>query len=85
MIIPAVCFSCGSSLSDIWKTYQALVFKYSENREKSVFQVVKPDKNMMVADTPEGKALKDLGLGTHDRICCARMLLSHVDISDDID
>lgn len=85
MLIPPVCMSCGSQISHLWRQYQALVLKYSDDLDENKFKVVKPNKKMLVEATPECKALKDLGLNKPDRICCARMLLTHVDISDDID
>lgn len=84
-IIPPVCFGCGSGISDIWNKYQELRLKYTDDiKEAPKFKVVKPDKSMLTVDTPEIKALRELGLQSPDRICCARMLLSHIDICDDI-
>lgn len=91
MIIPPCCVSCGNSLFDKWHKYQELVLKYSsEDPTGSIagpsgsFVVMKPDKKMLVEKTPQAKALEELGLNTSSSICCARMLLSHIDIVDDI-
>ena len=71
-------------IADKWKTYQALVLKYSGDIEGKKYRIVKPDANMLVSDTPEGKALMDLGLAGPAHVCCTRMLISHVDIIDQI-
>ena len=71
-------------IADKWKAYQALVLKYSGDLTDKKYKIVKPDAKMLVEDTPEGLALKDLGLSGPAHICCARMLLSHIDIMDQI-
>ena len=83
MIIPPTCF-CGEPLMDKWLPYQAALVSHNEGLDKRRFKVVKPDSKMLVEDTPEFKALADVGLAGKDHICCRRMMLSHVDIIDDI-
>lgn len=67
-----------------WLPYQTALATYSQGIDDRRFKVVKPDARMLVEETPEFKALKDVGLDGKDHICCRRMLLSHVDILDDI-
>lgn len=79
MIIPVRCFTCGKVIADKYNTYQSLV---EENRksmgmpaEDTILKVSR-DK---VAETPEGKALDQIGL---KRYCCRRMMLSHINLID---
>ena len=79
MIIPVRCFTCGKIIADKYNTYQNLV---TENRksmgmpnEDTILKVSK-DK---VPETPEGKALDQIGL---KRYCCRRMMLSHINLID---
>jgi DNA-directed RNA polymerase I, II, and III subunit RPABC5 len=79
MIIPVRCFTCGKIIADKYNTYQNLV---TENRksmgmpnEDTILKVSR-DK---VPETPEGKALDQVGL---KRYCCRRMMLSHINLID---
>lgn len=69
---------------DKWLNYQSALTTYNMGIDHRKFKVVKPDPKMLTEDTPEFKALKDVGLTGKEHICCRRMLLSHVDILDDI-
>jgi DNA-directed RNA polymerase subunit N (RpoN/RPB10) len=77
MIIPMRCFSCGDpKISSRWLMY---VEKVKDHRKKEG----KPENGEMEYLTPmtvktaEGKALDDLGI---KKMCCRRMMLSHVDL-----
>ena len=69
---------------DKWLPYQTALALYNNVDDERRFKVVKPGAKMLTEDTPEFKALKDVGLDGKDHICCRRMMLSHVDILDDI-
>lgn len=79
MIIPVRCFTCGKIIADKYNTYQNLI---TENRksmglpDEDTILKVSRDK---VPDTPEGKALDQIGL---KRYCCRRMMLSHINLID---
>lgn len=79
MIIPVRCFTCGKIIADKYNTYQNLV---TENRksmgmpDEDTILKVSRDK---VPETPEGKALDQVGL---KRYCCRRMVLSHINLID---
>jgi DNA-directed RNA polymerase I, II, and III subunit RPABC5 len=79
MIIPVRCFTCGKIIADKYNTYQNLV---TENRksmgmpDEDTILKVSRDK---VPETPEGKALDQVGL---KRYCCRRMMLSHINLID---
>lgn len=72
MIIPIRCISCGKVLADKWKYYQGQIKKMEndENDEKP---------NTHFEPGYKGKILDDLGL---KKICCRRVMLTHVDLID---
>jgi len=77
MIIPIRCFTCGKVIANKWNSYKKMI---KENQKKmglpeegTILQV----ESESMPETPEGKALNDLGL---KRYCCRRMMLSHVDM-----
>ena len=79
MIIPVRCFTCGKIIADKYNTYQNLV---TENRKSMGL----PDEDTIlkvsrekVPETPEGKALDQIGL---KRYCCRRMMLYHINLID---
>lgn len=79
MIIPVRCFTCGKIIADKYNTYQNLI---TENRKSMGL----PDEDTIlkvsrekVPETPEGKALDQIGL---KRYCCRRMMLSHINLID---
>ncbi|CAL5225117.1 g7895 [Coccomyxa viridis] len=45
------------------------------------FNLVKPEAGLLKEQTPEARALDELGLKS---ICCRRMMLTHQDILDDV-
>ncbi len=79
MIIPVRCFTCGKIIADKYNTYQNLI---TENRksmglpDEDTILKVSRDK---VPETPEGKALDQIGL---KRYCCRCMMLSHINLID---
>ena len=77
MIIPIRCMNCGNVLADKWLAY------LKEVRRQSGSDTIKPFymDGKEVPDTPEGRALKALGL---NRYCCRKHMLTHVDFMDKI-
>jgi DNA-directed RNA polymerase subunit N (RpoN/RPB10) len=77
MIIPIRCFTCGKVIANKWNGYKKMI---KENQKKMGLPeegtILKVESESM-PETPEGKALNDLGL---KRYCCRRMILSHVDM-----
>lgn len=86
MIIPIRCYTCGKPVGNKWEAYQELVKTYKTPKkfpdivDHGEFHIqaggISKDKK-----TPEGKALDVLGL---KRYCCRRMLLTHVNIIDNV-
>lgn len=77
MIIPVRCFSCNNpAISSRWLMYLEKVKEYRKKEGK-------PENGEMeyltatTEKTAEGKALDDIGI---TKICCRRMMLSHVDL-----
>lgn len=77
MIIPVKCFSCNNPwISSRWLMYLAKVKEYRRKEGK-------PENGEMeyltasTVKTAEGKALDDIGI---TKMCCRRMMLSHVDL-----
>lgn len=74
MIIPIRCFSCNSPcISWRWESYKKKVEEYRKKEGYSTIQYLTPTTDK----TPEGKALDDLNI---KRMCCRRMMLTHVDL-----
>ena len=72
MIIPIKCFTCGKVIADKYEYYCKEVKKAKLTGEKVLyFSKTNGEK------TDEGRILDSLGL---TRMCCRRMLLTHVDI-----
>lgn len=77
MIIPIRCFSCGSPhISSRWLLY---LQKVKENRkaEGKAESVEMEYLTPTTVKTAEGKALDDIGI---TKMCCRRMMLTHVDL-----
>ncbi len=77
MIIPVRCVSCNNPwISSRWLTYLEKVKEYRRKEGK-------PENGEMeyltasTVKTAEGKALDDVGI---TKMCCRRMMLSHVDL-----
>ena len=77
MIIPVRCFSCGNfSISTRWLMYLQKVKEYRKAEGKSEsaeMEYLTPT----TTKTAEGKALDDIGI---TKMCCRRMMLTHVDL-----
>jgi DNA-directed RNA polymerase subunit N (RpoN/RPB10) len=77
MIIPVRCVSCNNPwISSRWLMYLEKVKEYRRKEGK-------PENSEMdyltasTVKTAEGKALDDVGV---TKMCCRRMILSHVDL-----
>ena len=77
MIIPIRCMNCGNVLADKWLYYKKRVQELSGDKKA---QPIYMD-GKSVPDTPEFKALAELGL---KRYCCRKHMLTHVDLIDKI-
>jgi DNA-directed RNA polymerase subunit N (RpoN/RPB10) len=77
MIIPVRCFSCGNPwISSRWLMYLEKVKKYRKEEgkaENAEMEYLAPS----TTKTAEGKALDDVGI---KKMCCRRMMLTHVDL-----
>ena len=73
MIIPIRCISCGKVLADKWKYYQKQIKEMEEKHEEDD----KSNKHFELGY--KGKILDDLKLY---KICCRRVMLTHVDLID---
>ena len=77
MIIPVRCVSCGNfAISSRWLMYLAKVKEYRKQEGKSdsaEMEYLTPT----TTKTAEGKALDDIGI---TKMCCRRMMLTHVDL-----
>lgn len=69
MIIPPRCFTCNKVIGHLWKNYK----KY----------VKRNIKDGMTEMDARNQALDAVGLAGN-KYCCQRMLLSHVDVIDDM-
>lgn len=75
MIIPIKCFTCGMLIADKYVYYckevKQMKLKNGVKDESLYFTSIKDEK------TEEGKVLDNMGL---TKMCCRRMMLTHVDI-----
>ena len=69
MIIPVRCFTCNKVIGHLWGRYTELVSEYLAAGEPEL--------------TAHNKALNEVGLPP-EKYCCRRMLLSHVNVIDQL-
>jgi DNA-directed RNA polymerase subunit N (RpoN/RPB10) len=84
MIIEVRCFTCSKVLADKWNYYCKRVKELESEQAKKTSQQEGGEKeiNPLHFDkTIRQKVFEELEL---DRICCRRMLLSHVDLIETI-
>ncbi len=79
MIIPIRCFTCGKLIGHLWEDYQ----KRLQEKKNEVLNVNGMSYILTNVDnsTIENDTLNDMGI---KRICCRRMLISHVDLCEKI-
>lgn len=77
MIIPVRCFSCNNPwIASRWKMYLEKVKEHRKEEGKS--ETAEMDYlTPTTVKSAEGKALDDVGI---TRMCCRRMMLTHVDL-----
>jgi DNA-directed RNA polymerase subunit N len=68
VIIPVRCFSCGRVVASDYERFKAAMDKIRSTGRK-------PE------DSEIEKTLDDLGV---ERYCCRRMILSHIDLIDEV-
>ncbi len=68
MIIPVRCFSCGRVVASDYEKYRSQIEKLRSSGKQP-------------SDSDRERILDDLGV---ERYCCRRMILSHVDLIDEI-
>ena len=75
MIIPIKCFTCGMVIADKYEYYckEVKKMKLANGNKDEVLYFTK----INTTKTEEGIVLDNLGL---TKMCCRRMLLTHVDI-----
>ena len=76
MIIPIRCFTCGKPVGHLYVEYMKIIQSKDLKRFYYVNEI-NDEKN----ETLECKALNQLGC---TRYCCRRMLLSSIDMTEDI-
>ncbi len=82
MIIEVRCFTCSKVLADKWNYYCKRVKELEAEQAKKSKDEQSSDINTLHFDkTIRQQVFEELGL---DRICCRRMLLSHVDLIETI-
>jgi DNA-directed RNA polymerase subunit N (RpoN/RPB10) len=82
MIIEVRCFTCSKVLADKWNYYCKRVKELEAEQSKKDADASASDINPLHFDkTIRQQVFEELGL---ERICCRRMLLSHVDLIETI-
>ena len=83
MIIPIRCFTCGKPVAHLYDQYMELIKNdYYKNNSKDLKRFYDVDDiNNEKNETLECKALNELGC---TRYCCRRMLLSSIDMTEEI-
>ena len=85
MLIPIKCYTCGKILADKYLYYKkelirktlALKTETNNNKDPLMIDISVEDVKM----TPAGEIMDELGL---DRICCRKVMLTSIDIIDEI-
>lgn len=86
MIIEVRCFTCSKVLADKWNYYCKRVKELEAEQSKTKKSAIEKEKDVDInplhfEKTIRQQVFEELGL---DRICCRRMLLSHVDLIETI-
>jgi DNA-directed RNA polymerase subunit N len=85
MIIPIRCYTCGKLLADKYEYYKkeltrkklAIKSETGDNKDPLMIDISVED----VKKTIAGELMDELGL---DRICCRKVILTSIDIIDEI-
>ena len=89
MIIPVKCYTCGKCLSDKYEYYdkelerrkKELEIKAIQNNTKIIDPLLINIKDDVIKKTIAGEIMDELGL---IRICCRKILLTSINIIDEI-
>lgn len=85
MIIPIRCHTCNKVLADIWRYYNEENLKLEREEKKKESNKINEEikykylENQKEIMEKRNKLMNDLGI---TKICCRRILLTHVDIFD---
>lgn len=85
MIIPIRCHTCNKVLADIWRFYKEENLKLEKEEKKKESNKIHEDikykylQNQEEIMNKRNKLMNDLNI---TKICCRRILLTHVDIFD---
>lgn len=85
MIIPIRCHTCNKVLADIWRYYNEENLKLEKEEKKKESNKIHEEikykylENQKEIMEKRNKLMNDLGI---TKICCRRILLTHVDIFD---
>jgi len=88
MLIPIKCYTCGKILADKYLYYKTELIRKTlalkndndnknSNKDPLMIDISVEDVKM----TPAGEIMDELGL---DRICCRKVMLTSIDIIDEI-
>ena len=82
MIIPVRCFTCGKMLADKYYAYQEKMRgkKLAVKQDVDTPSIIDTNSDD-IKKTPEGEALDEIGI---IKVCCRKILLSHIDLIDEI-
>jgi len=81
MIIAIRCMNCGMPLADKWRWFQRRVAELRVEMKVSNTSSPMYMDGTSAPDTPEGRALDELGLY---RYCCRFKLLTNVDLNEKV-
>jgi len=71
------CFTCNLPISNKHDDFKKLVLKYSSSSLLDEDRIYRVTEENLKTDSPEKKALDDLGI---TKYCCRRMLITHTDV-----
>jgi len=82
MIIPVRCFTCNKLIADKYTYYITRVREKKLALKLDITRTTALELNSAdIKKTPEGEVLDELGL---TRYCCRKVLLTHIELIDDI-
>jgi len=89
MIIPIRCYTCGKLLADKYEYYKKELTRKKLAIKSDKSGTIDPNKDPLMIDisvedvkkTIAGELMDELGL---DRICCRKVMLTSIDIIDEI-
>jgi DNA-directed RNA polymerase subunit N (RpoN/RPB10) len=82
MIIPVRCFTCNKLIADKYTHYITRVREKKLALKLDITRTTALELNSAdIKKTPEGEVLDELGL---TRYCCRKVLLTHIELIDDI-